>query len=101
VRIHPKSSATVAFSEANHGIKQQIYINNNNVTEGLKTIHKLTKTGNYELRFDMEDFENDQRYAQYRWGSLKKEGNLNIYFASLVIVLNHTVYGTIWATSGW
>ena len=29
-------------------------------------IHELTNTGDYEVRFDMEDFENATRYAQYR-----------------------------------
>ena len=33
---------------------------------GLNTIHELTKRGNYELRADMEDFNNDSRYAYYR-----------------------------------
>ena len=32
---------------------------------GLTTIHELTKSGDYELRADMEDFENQKRYASY------------------------------------
>lgn len=32
---------------------------------GLDTIHELTKDGEYELRVDMEDFDNDTRYAYY------------------------------------
>lgn len=32
---------------------------------GLKQIHALSIQGNYELRIDMEDFENNTGYAQY------------------------------------
>ncbi|KAJ3605358.1 hypothetical protein NHX12_027405 [Muraenolepis orangiensis] len=33
--------------------------------QGLKQIHALSIQGNYELRIDMEDFENSTAYAQY------------------------------------
>ena len=36
---------------------------------GLNTIHELTKDGDYEMRVDMEDFENETRYAYYRYPS--------------------------------
>ena len=36
------------------------------IVTGLITIHELTKNGDYELRADMEDFENQTRYASYR-----------------------------------
>lgn len=32
---------------------------------GLKQIHALSVQGNYELRIDLEDFENSTAYAQY------------------------------------
>lgn len=32
---------------------------------GLKQIHALSIQGNYELRIDLEDFENNTAYAQY------------------------------------
>lgn len=32
---------------------------------GLKRIHALSVQGNYELRIDLEDFENGTAYAQY------------------------------------
>lgn len=32
---------------------------------GLKQIHALSIQGNYELRIDLEDFENSTAYAQY------------------------------------
>lgn len=32
---------------------------------GLKHIHALSIQGNYELRIDLEDFENSTAYAQY------------------------------------
>lgn len=32
---------------------------------GLKQIHTLSVQGNYELRIDLEDFENSTAYAQY------------------------------------
>lgn len=32
---------------------------------GLKQIHALTIQANYELRIDLEDFENSTAYAQY------------------------------------
>lgn len=32
---------------------------------GLKQIHALSIQGNYELRVDLEDFENSTAYAQY------------------------------------
>lgn len=32
---------------------------------GLKQIHGLSIQGNYELRIDLEDFENSTAYAQY------------------------------------
>lgn len=34
-------------------------------TAGLKQIHALSIQGNYELRIDLEDFENSTAYAQY------------------------------------
>lgn len=35
------------------------------LTSGLKQIHALSIQGNYELRIDLEDFENSTAYAQY------------------------------------
>lgn len=35
------------------------------VSSGLKQIHALTIQGNYELRIDLEDFENSTAFAQY------------------------------------
>lgn len=35
------------------------------VPAGLKQIHALSIQGNYELRIDLEDFENSTAYAQY------------------------------------
>lgn len=32
---------------------------------GLRQIHSLSIQGNYELRIDLEDFENSTAYAQY------------------------------------
>jgi len=34
---------------------------------GLDFLHKLTTSGNYELRVDMEDFQNNRAYAKYRY----------------------------------
>jgi len=34
---------------------------------GLDYLHKLTTSGNYELRVDMEDFQNNRAYAKYRY----------------------------------
>lgn len=35
------------------------------LSAGLKQIHALSIQGNYELRIDLEDFENSTAYAQY------------------------------------
>lgn len=35
------------------------------VSAGLKQIHALSIQGNYELRIDLEDFENSTAFAQY------------------------------------
>ena len=39
------------------------------IISGLNTINELTKDGDYEMRVDMEDFENETRYAYYRYRS--------------------------------
>ena len=33
---------------------------------GLNDLHQLTKNGNYRLRVDIEDFENNRAFAEYR-----------------------------------
>lgn len=35
------------------------------LSSGLKQIHALSIQGNYELRIDLEDFENSTAFAQY------------------------------------
>ena len=37
---------------------------------GLETIHQLTQSNDHELRIDLEDFNGETRFAQYRYFSI-------------------------------
>lgn len=51
---------TLSMSKNNHKINWSF-----SLSSGLKQIHALSSQGNYELRIDLEDFENSTAFAQY------------------------------------
>ncbi|KAG2460833.1 ficolin-2-like [Polypterus senegalus] len=56
---------------------------------GNENIHILTRNGNYELRVDLEDFENNKVYAKYE--SFKLEGETDLYRLRLGIYTGGSV----------
>ncbi|KAM8771732.1 fibrinogen-like protein 1 isoform 2-T2 [Acanthopagrus schlegelii] len=54
-----------AWVEYKHGFGD-IYSPDGEFWLGNEALHYLTSQGNYDLRIDMEDFEGNQRYAEYK-----------------------------------
>ncbi|XP_068448100.1 fibrinogen-like protein 1 [Clinocottus analis] len=60
-----KESFDRAWVEYKHGFGD-LYSPDGEFWLGNKPLHDLTSQGNYDLRIDMEDFEGNQRYAEYK-----------------------------------
>ncbi|XP_059191151.1 fibrinogen-like protein 1 [Centropristis striata] len=60
-----KESFDRAWVEYKHGFGD-IYSPDGEFWLGNDNLHDLTSQGNYDLRIDMEDFEGNQRYAEYK-----------------------------------
>ncbi|XP_010786872.1 fibrinogen-like protein 1 [Notothenia coriiceps] len=54
-----------AWVEYKHGFGD-LYSPDGEFWLGNTALHNLTSTGNYDLRIDMQDFEGNQRYAEYK-----------------------------------
>ncbi|KAF3851771.1 hypothetical protein F7725_005126 [Dissostichus mawsoni] len=55
----------VSWVEYKHGFGD-LYSPDGEFWLGNTALHNLTSTGNYDLRIDMQDFEGNQRYAEYK-----------------------------------
>ncbi|XP_040001646.1 fibrinogen-like protein 1 isoform X1 [Xiphias gladius] len=60
-----KESFDRAWVEYKHGFGD-LYSPDGEFWLGNEPLHYLTSQGNYDLRIDMEDFEGNQRYAEYK-----------------------------------
>uniref|UniRef100_G3PVT8 Fibrinogen C-terminal domain-containing protein n=1 Tax=Gasterosteus aculeatus TaxID=69293 RepID=G3PVT8_GASAC len=60
-----KESFDRAWLEYKHGFGD-LYSPNGEFWLGNKPLHDLTSQGNHDLRIEMEDFEGNQRYAEYK-----------------------------------
>ena len=72
--ISPSCCLPSKGSYFHYGVRWVYYTRNFLIT-GNDKLHYLLSQGNYELRFDMEDFENQTRYVKYSSFSVGDEAS--------------------------